>query len=383
MAKLPLAYLRVIRASSMHQTIVEGFHSMVEIVCIQVTVEELSYEMMLKRSDTIFREVHPCSDVHGFGTPTHNFFQNIRHDARVQSMHSHVTRFRVGVLAFVYAWSSFSSHIDIAKALLEFVQSTTQRMLKVIRSGGEHAQRVNCGMRSRYARFDRSIPCWTHTIGIDADVHRFRRTHLGIAHRTIHAGTIPIVQTFHLTAAIFDPACIRHGWSQVRLGPSHHVLQGREIRSIFPGGTGAPVSRTVRHRSASLRRRIGFSKACSGPYGRIGRWRRRLRSLPWITCAPQQSWCATFPSCVPIRPFRSKATGRAQRSSSRRYVQARRRKWSWKWTRGCRKMADDARTCRRSCSEPSTMRRSCSGRSSGSSGACTKPSDVQANCCGK
>ena len=107
MAKLPLTYLRVIRASSMSQTIVKGFHSMVEIVCIQVTVEELSYEMMLKRSDTIFREVHPCSDVHEFGKPTHSFFQNKRHDARVKSMHSHVTRFRVGVLAFVYAWSSF------------------------------------------------------------------------------------------------------------------------------------------------------------------------------------------------------------------------------------------------------------------------------------
>ena len=363
---------------------------MVEIVCIQVTVEELSYEMMLKRSDTIFREVHPCSDVHEFGKPTHSFFQNKRHDARVKSMHSHVTRFRVGVLAFVYAWSSFLSHVDIAKDLLEFVQSTKQRMFKVIRSGGEHA-RVKCDMTSTYVCIDRSIPRWTQTIGIDADVDHSRPRHLGIVPRSVpwhftschpsrnhsHRSNLPS-HRFHRRSCMHPPWLVSSPpWSR----PPRATGAGDSFP--FPGGTGAPVSRTVRHRSASLRRRIGFSKACSGPYGRIGRWRRRLRSLPWITCAPQQSWCATFPSCVPIHPFRSKATGRAQESSSRRYVQPRRRKWSWKWTCGCRKMADDARTCRRSCSEPSTMRRSCSGRSSGSSGACTKPSDVQANCCGK
>ena len=305
-------------------------------------------------------------------------------------MHSHVTRLRVGVLAFAYAWSPFLSHVDIAKDLLEFVQSTKQRMFKVIRSGGEHA-RVKCDMTSTYVCIDRSIPRWTQTIGIDADVDHSRPRHLGIVPRSVpwhftschpsrnhsHRSNLPS-HRFHLRSCMRPPWLVSSPpWSR----PPRATGAGNSFP--FPGWTGASVSRTVRHRSASLRRRIGFSKACSGPYGRIGRWRRRLRSLPWITCAPQQSWCATFPSCVPIHPFRSKATGRAQRSSSRRYVQARRRKWSWKWTRGCRKMADDARTCRRSCSEPSTMRRSCSGRSSGSSGACTKPFDVRSNRRGK
>lgn len=242
LAKLPLAYLQVIRASSMSQTIVEGCHSMVEIVCFQVTVEELSYEMMLKRSDTIFREVHPCSDVHGFGTPTHSFFQNKRHDAWVQSMHSHVTRFRVGVLAFACAWSSFVSYVDIAKDLLEFVQSTKQSMFEVTRSRGEHAQRVKCDMTSTYVCIDRSIPRWTQTIGIDADVDQSRPRHLGIVPRSVPWHCIshhPRMNHSHPTISPL-PSSILHASAMV--GRESALVQAttcyRGVRFVpsFPGG---------------------------------------------------------------------------------------------------------------------------------------------------
>lgn len=97
----------------MSQTIATSVLSMIEIVCIQVTVEEFCCEMVLTQFNRIFPEVHPCGDIRGSSAPSHGFFQSKERDTRVPSMHSHVDRFRVGVLTFAYPWSSFLSHVEV------------------------------------------------------------------------------------------------------------------------------------------------------------------------------------------------------------------------------------------------------------------------------